>query len=177
MSQPELEHLFQLFPPAEYLQSFEFVAGDRVPEPYQGLLVHDYHMTVTVEAYHGRLVDVQVLEEKAEGHHYARKILLALQGSGQVVQFGLMRIDLDCCRPRVREEILSRQTPLGRVLIKHNVLRRVEATGFLRIVPAQAMMMWFGIAEPLPTYGRTARIHFDDQPAVEVFEVVAPERG
>ena len=47
-------------------------------------------MTVTVEAHHGSLVDVKVLERKRDGDSYARKILLAKQTDGRIVQFGLV---------------------------------------------------------------------------------------
>jgi hypothetical protein len=76
---------------------------------------------------------------------------------------------------KVRREILSRQTPLGRVLIQNNVLRRIEPTAFLRVTPGPAMVKWFGLDRPRPTYGRLAMIHCDDQPAVELLEIVAPE--
>ena len=171
---PNLPNLFALFPPADYLQSFDFVAPGDVPEPYRGLLVHEHHMTVTVEAHHGDLVDVQVLAEHLEGDTYARKILLALKKSKKVVQFGLMQIHLQYCSQAVREEILSKRTPLGRILIEHNVLRRIEPTAFLRIVPGRDMMTWFALDEPTPTYGRLALIHCDNKPAVELLEIVSP---
>ena len=75
----------------------------------------------------------------------------------------------------MREEILSGQTPLGRILIEHNVLRRIEPTSFLRVMPGAAMMAWFGLAEARTTYGRQAPIHCDNKPAIELVEIVAPE--
>lgn len=172
---PDLGQLLALFPPADYLQQTEFVPAAQVPEPFRHLLVHEHHMTVTVEAHHGDLVDVQVLDHKLTGDSYARKILLSLQKSKKVVQFGLVRVRLEFCSPEVRAEILSRQTPLGRILIQHNVLRRIEPTAYLRIVPGPAMMGWFGVDSPKPTYGRLAYIHCDGQPAIELLEIVAPE--
>jgi hypothetical protein len=172
---PELRTLLDLFPPNDFLDHSELVPADQVPSPYSSLLVHEHHMTVTVEAHHGCLVDVRVLEERRVGESYARKILLALQGSGRVVQFGIMRIRLDLCSQAVRQEILARTTPLGRILIQHNVLRRIEPTAFLRVLPGPAMMQWFGLDKPQLTYGRLALIHCNDQPAVELLEIVAPE--
>lgn len=171
-----LHDLFALFPSESYLQQYEFVRADDVPEPYRRLLVHEHHMTVTVEAHHGRLVDVRVLDKKIEGDSYARKILLALEGTGRIVQFGLVRIHLNYCSAPVRAAILSEKTPLGRILIEHDVLRRIEPTGFLRIVPGPDMMRWFGLSHPETTYGRTALIHCDGRPAVELLEIVAPEK-
>jgi hypothetical protein len=74
----------------------------------------------------------------------------------------------------VRAAIEAEDTPLGRILIEHNVLRRIEPTGFVRALPGPALTAWFGVQQPLPTYGRLAYIHCDNQPAVELLEVVAP---
>jgi chorismate-pyruvate lyase len=172
---PKLQTLFALFPPRGELPECELVPADEVPQPYHDLLVHEHHMTVTVEAHHGDRVDVRILARRQDGDSYARKILLALQGSGRVVQFGIMRIHLQYCRPEVRDEILAGQTPLGRILIEHDVLRRIEPTAYLRVIPGRAMMEWFGLDRPRPTYGRLALIHCDGQPAVELLEIVAPE--
>jgi hypothetical protein len=67
------------------------------------------------------------------------------------------------------------KTPVGRILIQHNVLRRIEPTAFLRIRGGPAQMAWFGLSEPHTLYGRLAFIHCDGKPAVELLEIVAPE--
>jgi chorismate-pyruvate lyase len=172
---PDLHTLFQLFPPSSYLRDFDVVPADWIPDPYRMLLVHEHHMTVTVEAHHGSLVDVKVLEKKRDGNSYSRKILLALQSDGRIVQFGLVRIWLHFCSPEVRAEILAEKTPIGRILINHNVLRRIEPTEFLRVTPGPDLTQWFGLSKPETTYGRLAIIHCDGQPAVELLEIVAPE--
>lgn len=172
---PDLQTLIALFAAADELPEYELVAPHDVPPPYQGLLVHEHHMTVTVEAYHGSLVDVRVLARRHEGDIYARKILLALQSNGRVVQFGIARVNLRYCSPAVRAEILAARTPLGRILIQHNVLRRIEPTAFLRVLPGPAMMEWFALRQRQPTYGRLAYIHCDGKPAIELLEIVAPE--
>ena len=89
--------LFTLFPPTGYLANLESVPADRIPPPYHDLLVHPYHMTVTVEAHHGDNVDVKVLEHIRGNDFYARKILLVTQKERRVVQFGLVRIMLQFC--------------------------------------------------------------------------------
>lgn len=171
---PKLSDFFPQFSPADWLRAYEIIAAEQVPEPYHKLLVHEHHMTVTVEEHHGSLVDVRVLERMHEGDAYARKILLALQSTGRIVQFGLVRIHFQYCSEAVRDEIIAAKTPLGRILIEHNVLRRIEPTAFLRILPGPALAEWFGMKSPQPVYGRLALIHCDDQPAVELLEVVAP---
>ncbi len=171
---PDLSALFALFPPADDLPEYEIISGEDMPEPYRGLLVHEHHMTVTVEAYYRDLVDVRILARRQEGDSYARKILLALQKTGRVVQFGIVRIDLGLCSPAVREAIVAGKTPVGRVLIENNVLRRIEPTAFLRLAGKAPQLRWFGLTEPQTLYGRLALIHCDGRPAVELLEIVAP---
>ncbi len=170
-----VEDLFAPFGPPDDLPEYAFVPPDAVPPPYRDLLVHNHHMTVTVESFHGDLVDVRILARKLEGDSYTRKIMLTLQGTGRVVQFGIARVHLDYCSAPVREAIVTGRTPLGRILIQHNVLRVVQPTGFLRVAAGPAVARWFGLAEPRPTYGRLAVIYCDGKEAIEVLEIVAPE--
>jgi chorismate-pyruvate lyase len=170
-----VEELFAPFAPADDLPEYHFVLPHAVPPPYHDLLVHSHHMTVTVEAHHGDLVNVRILDRRLDGDFYTRKILLVLQGSGRVVQFGVARVYLNYCSRPVRETIVAGQTPLGRILIQHNVLRVVEPTAFLRIPAQPAVAKWFGLSEPRATYGRLAVIYCDGKEAIEVLEIVAPE--
>lgn len=172
---PDLRSLFALFPAADDMPEYEFVTADEVPSPYQELLVHPHHMTVTVERHHGDLVDVRILARRHEGDQYARKILLTLQGNGKVVQFGIVRIHLQFCSPAVAEELVAGRTPVGRILIQHDVLRKIIPTAFLRVLPGPATTKWFNLEQPQITYGRLAYIHCDGQPAIELLEIVAPE--
>ena len=52
---------------------------------------------------------------------------------------------------------------------------RIEPTGFLRVLPGPELTHRFGLDRPVTTYGRLAYIHCDEQPAIELLEVVAPE--
>jgi hypothetical protein len=174
MSGPTVESLVALFPGVDTALDYEVVPGDEVPEPYHGLLVHEHHMTVTVEAYHGGPVDVRILARRLDGPIYARKILLVHRATGQVVQFGIPRLDLDQTSPAVREDILAGQTPLGRVLIEHDVLRQIEPVAYLRVRLGPAQLAWFGRAGADVTFGRLAVIHFNGEPVVQVLEIVAP---
>ncbi|GIW81543.1 MAG: hypothetical protein KatS3mg105_3350 [Gemmatales bacterium] len=173
-TRPDMGMLFRFFPQTDDIAEFELLPGDDVPEPYHGLLVHEHHMTVTVEKFYGDLVDVHIIAKHHDNDDYARKILLSLQKTGQVVQYGIMRILFRYCSDIVRDEIVAGRTPLGRILIQHDVLRRIEPTHFLRVVPGKDMMNWFNLCEPKTTYGRLAYIHCNEQPAVELLEILAP---
>ncbi len=177
---PELPELYRLFRADIPLPEYALITPDQMPEPYRGLLVHNHHMTVTVEAFYGSPVNVHVLERRRVGDTYARKILLELQSDGRVVQFGVPRIHLNFCSEPVRAAILEEKTPLGRILITHDVLRRIEPTAYFRITPGPRLTKWFGLDRPQTTYGRLGIIHCDEQPAIELLEILAPipgERG
>jgi chorismate-pyruvate lyase len=145
-----------------------------MPEPYRGLLAHDEHMTVTVEAYYGVPVDVRVLEAGREDEFYHRRIVLTLHGTNRIVQYGLVRINLGFCSEPVRAAILKQNTPLGRILIEHNVLRRVEPTAFLHVEPGPTLIETMALSASESLYGRTGVIFCNDQPAIAVLELLAP---
>jgi chorismate-pyruvate lyase len=160
--------------PGELGQFVERPAAE-LPAVYQKLLAHNHHMTVTVERHHGSLVDVKVLERRISDEHYARKILLTRQADGRVVQFGIVRLNLAYLDEAVRREIEAQQTPLGRILIQHNVLREVELFKLLEVRPGPDLCRLFGMTPSQRTYGRTALIHCNGEPAVELLEIVTPE--
>src|SRR2546423_273762 len=113
---PRLRDLYLFVRPNGTPPEYEVISPEEMPQPYRDLLVHSHHMTVTVEAHHGDLVDVRILARKLEGDSYTRKIVLALQNTGRVVQFGIARVHLDYCSDAVREAIVAGRTPLGRIL-------------------------------------------------------------
>jgi chorismate-pyruvate lyase len=159
------------FASLDALGEFAPVEAADMPEDYQILLAHDDHMTVTVEAYHGCLVDVRVLREHRDGDLYSRSSVLVCQSTGRVVQFGIMRINLARLAPTVQNEIVSRDTPLGRVLIRHNVLRHVELQQLWQIQPAAYLRDQLQLADAAPIFGRSARIVVEGRPAVELLEI------
>ena len=170
---PTLDSLFALFPTTPDVPTAEPVEADELPDPYHGLLAHTDHMTVTVEQFYGRPVGVKVLACARDGDEYARQIVLAVPG-GRVVQFGLVRIDLGVCPPPVRDAILEGRTPLGRVLIEHDMLRRIEPAGYLRVTPGETLGGWLGCPAGAVTFGRLGVIYTGDRPAIEVLEILTP---
>jgi chorismate-pyruvate lyase len=171
---PQLIDLYRLFDADAELPAYRSVSESTMPEPYRRLLAHPYHMTVTVEEHYGGPVEVRVLDRRQDRDSYARKILLTLAASGQVVQFGIVRIRLNLCAEPVRAAILTEQVPLGRILIEHGVLRRIEPTAYLRISANAELSNHFALSQPTDLWGRLALIHCDDQPAIELLEVLAP---
>ena len=157
------------------LGHFEQVEGSLVPSVYRSLLGHTNHMTVTVESHHSDKVEVEVLRSDFVGEHYRREILLKTHCSQRVVQYGIVRLNTKYLSDKPRNEILEQRKPLGRVLIEHDVLRKIELFDLLRVECGQVLAKVFGVAPGSVTYGRTALIYCDHEPAIELLEVVRPE--
>lgn len=151
---------------------FQAVEADLVPEPQLSLLNHDSHMTVTVEKFHDSPVDVKVLQEKSGADTYAREICLLRQTDGAVVQYGIVRICFRHLTGEVETAIRQKASPLGRILIDHDVLRKVKLLSLYRVEPAAPMLEAIGTDQSGELYGRTAIIFCDNEPAIELLEVV-----
>ena len=135
-------------------------------------------MTVTLEKRHGQPVSLEVLDVRhlPEKNDYARKLVLHAGDDGPVVMVGVMRLWLDHTSEAVRRDVTEARTPLGRILIEHGVLRRVEALAYLKVSLGGVFGELFnspGTADF--TYGRIAVIFVDEEPAIELLEIVSPD--
>ena len=172
---PDLDDLVRIFyADAQQLGVFAPMEPGELPSSYELLLDHNDHMTVTVESFHDSPVDVEVLEAKLQRPYYSRKILLRRHSDSKVVQFGIVRLDFRYLEEHVQQEILAQQTPLGRVLIKHNVLRNVELVRLWKVQAGPDLADCLGISVGATVFGRTALIHCNGEPAVELLEIVVP---
>lgn len=180
-SQVEIKELLNQFydQPVGHAELGEFSSLDFVPAPYDSLLDHNAHMTVTVESHYGESVDVVVhrcqTNTEANGKQwYAREITLVTSQSKRIVQYGIVRLNIAALAPEVWQQIESQQIPLGRVLIQHNVLREVQLCGLWQVKagPSLAKRMSLNVGDRL--YGRTALIYCDGAPAIELLEIVTP---
>jgi len=150
----------------------QIVQPENIPHPEDDLLVHHDHMTVVLERHHGHRVQVHVLEERLEGDYYRRKISLTTEGTDKVVELGVVRLNLKFMPEEVSREIREKKTPLGAILIKHKVHRRVKPRYFLRVQPGSAVLKLFGTDVSEPVYGRLGTIYCDKQPCIELLEIV-----
>lgn len=188
----------EFYASVETLGRFEQVP--QVPAPFDQLLDHNHHMTVTVEAYHGDEVDVVVHRSRSsldngdsvwqnsphlpEGKRlaiaeatvsYSREITLRTHHGGNTVQYGIVRLNPARLQRQVWMEIASGRTPLGRVLIQHNVLRSVELCRLWKVTAGVGLAQSLGGETGQTFYGRTALIRCDNQPAIELLEIVVQE--
>jgi chorismate-pyruvate lyase len=132
-------------------------------------------MTVTLERFHESPVALEVLRSERRDACYVRKIVLRRARDQQVVLFGVVRLNLRLLPPPVVEEIKNESTPLGHVLIRHQVLREVERLAAWHVRPGPELKALFGPGCSDPLYGRTAIIHCNGEPAIELLEIVVAD--
>lgn len=171
-----LDHLASDFFGPQLVEQAVVVAPADVPPPFRDLLVHNEHMTTSLEKFHGAPVQLEVIEDRLEGDLYQRKILLSIAGTAHVVEVGAVRIHVHHTSPQVREEILRRERPLGEILIRHNVLRRIEPKWFYKFNGPSTIAAAFDRPLAGPLFGRVGIIHCDSEPAIELLEVVSNDR-
>lgn len=171
--QVDLAELVDLFyDQVSSVGEFTEVAAEEIPSATRELLDHEQHMTVTVEKFHCCPVEVNVLRSEAEGDWYAREIILRRSSDQEIVQYGIVRLNLTLLAESVRQEILAAKKPLGRVLIEHDVLRSVRLLSLQKIAAGPVLRRLFGLSPGDICYGRTAIIYCDQQPAIQLLEVV-----
>jgi len=168
-----LSNLCEPFVHGRFAPEFSVVQPEGIPHPEDELLVHHDHMTIVLQRHHGAPVRVRVLEEHLDGGVYTRKIALAPSGSDKVVEWGICRLDLRYIPEEVKREILAKQLPLGAVLIEHDVHRRVKPRYFLKLPESSAILNLFDAPQNTePVYGRLGTIYCDDEPCIELLEIV-----
>ena len=153
----------------------EVLSADDLDDVYRELLAHTHHMTVTLEERYDKPVFLEVLNVRHAGDSYARKLILRSGNDGPVVLAGIMRFRLECVDQKIRDQIVSAETPLGRILIENRVLRKIETIAFLRFPLENSFGELLGSTGEEPfTYGRLAIIFCDGAPAVELLELIPP---
>jgi hypothetical protein len=148
------------------------IQPNEIPHPIDALLVHHEHMTEVLRRHYGREVEVHVLDERLDGNLYTRKVSLTPEGGGPVVEWGVMRLDLQYVSDAVRNEILAKQAPLGAILIRHDVHRRIKPRWFLRFPERGPLLNFFADSSDRAMYGRIGTIYCDGKPAIDLLEIV-----
>ena len=71
----------------------------------------------------------------------------------------------------VRDEIRAKRAPLGDILIRHNVLRRISPRWYFRFPGHTPVAQAFGETGG-DVYGRVGTIYCNEEPAIDLLEVV-----
>lgn len=160
-----------LFDQLDQLTAARRIEPEALPEPARALLVHREHMTAVLERHFRAPVDLRVLRELRGERYYARRIELTLRSTAQLVEVGAVWIDMRRLPPPAAAEVLSKHAPLGDILIRHNVLRRISPRWYFEFDAQTEIARAFGGTAPV--YGRVGTIYCDDEPAIELLEVVS----
>ena len=154
----------------------EPVLAANLPPALRDLLVHNEHMTSKLEAYHRAQPVLRMLHERRDGNLYGRNIELVVPHE-HVVEFGIVRIDLNYTPDAVREQILEKTIPLGDILVQGNVLRRIEPRWYFTFSPDSALAAHFPHHAGDLLAGRVGVIFCDGEPAIELLEVVTATKA
>lgn len=133
-------------------------------------------MTRTLVEHYGVPVDLHILQRYADERVYTRKILLTLQETDHVVEYGVARVNLNALSKPVETAILAEHAPLGSILINHNILRRIQPRWYVRFPLGSAVLAWFDCQKAGPLYGRITTIYCNKEPAIELLEIVTAIR-
>ncbi len=175
MDQPDvdLRGLLSTFGDDGELARFVQVDGPSVPQPFNRLLVHDQHMTVTLEAYHRGPVHLSVHDSVLRNDGYVRKITLHARPDGPAILLGIMKFDFRYCSAATREEVVAGQTPLGRILIAHDVLRHLTGGPYYGVAPGSSRILGLDVDLPADCHARLAHINCNGGHAVQVLEIIS----
>ena len=157
------------------LPHIEQISGDKVPEPYKSLLVHNNDMTPTLEKFHGSRIHLKILKSELRNGFYFREVILHLDGSNKPVEFGANKILLARFPEAARKLILEERVPLGTILKTRAIGHRTEAKTFLRVESDSIINAAFGLKSPTILYGRKAVIaDMKGEPLSEIVEILPP---
>lgn len=168
--------LSEFFHPGEPIPLAEQeVQGQRMPEPYRSLLVHDTDMTSTLEAFHGESLTLRLLEVQRRDEDLFRQVVLVGETSGRGVEFGAIRIDLTRFEPQPRQEIVEGRRPLGSILARHRVAYTSRPRLFFHLDADVRVAELLGLSETGRLYGRQ-NVLWDPSgvPLAEVVEILPP---
>ena len=164
-----LNSLFTFFSNENLL--YELLPGEKVPAPYKSLLVHDNHMTTTLEKFYGQPIQVEVKKQQVTGSLYERCSLLWLPQVG-VVEIGIVQMDLSFFSSGIREEILHGEKPLGKILIDHKEPRDVRVENYFKLQTCTSLEKAFSISSVF-FYGRATTISC--KAPIKVAEIIRPQ--
>lgn len=153
----------------------EQLPGETMPEPYRTLLVHQNDMTPTLEKFHKDQIHIKALSRNQRNGFYFREVVLQLDGSGQSVEFGAIKIMLDLFPAEARQLILAEREPLGHILASCNVVHSSRPKAYLRIQSDDFINRALKLEGEHTLYGRRNTL-FDpvDRPLAEIVEILPP---
>lgn len=160
------------------LPRIESIPGDEMPEPFRTLLVHQNDMTPTLEQFHGRDIHIKALRTRRENGFYFREVILVLNDTLEVVEFGAIKIDLKRFAPEPARLVLEEKLPLGHILHQFQIRHTSEPTAYLKIGSDDFINESLNLSRQHTLYGRRNTLWTPDRkPLAEIVEILPPEKS
>jgi len=140
--------------PSLSADSIQWIEGSDMPLPYRDLLVHKKDMTSTLANFHGSKIGLEVLKVETDGGGYVREVILFAESTGNPVEYGAIRIQLDAFKAEEREAIVAGKEPLGSILNRMHCDYHSRPRGFFSIQAPVVCQERFGCSEGETLYGR-----------------------
>lgn len=149
--------------------------GAEIPQPYRSLLVHNDDMTPTLKRFYQQTIHITVLRRHKENGFYFREVVLVLDDTFDRIEFGAIKIDLNCFQAEVTKEILRERLPLGHILAVHGVEHTSEPTAFLKIQSDDLISEALHLSRSQTLYGRRNTLWTPERkPLAEIVEILPP---
>jgi chorismate-pyruvate lyase len=157
------------------LPSLREVAGEEMPQPYKGLLVHSADMTPTLEAFYRQPISLSVLTREQQDYTYLREVVLKSANDSQPVEYGVIRICLNHLPAPARVCVLEEQRPLGNILQREDIAHLSWPQAFFQVQADSHLAHVLYLARPGTLYGRrNVLLDGSRRLLAEVIEILAP---
>jgi chorismate-pyruvate lyase len=141
------------------LPPIQRIEGLTLPQPQRQLLVHNYDMTPTLEAFYRQTIHIRVLGRRRVGGEYHREVVLHLDETEEPVEFGANRILLRHFPEEAQRLILLEREPLGHILRDFGVTHTCEPNAFLKVASDALINQALGLRGVHVLYGRHNRLY------------------
>jgi len=154
------------------------IEGADVPEPYCGLLFHQRDMTPTLAAAWQANIQLRLVRKELRGDVYSREIVLEVEGGGQPVVFGAIRIYLDHFPTQARRLVLEGKRPLGTILQTEAIVHSSRPEAYIQVVSDVVINEALRLDGERVLYGRRNVIwNASRHPLAQVVEILPPWSG
>ena len=178
MVHPDILYPLSMFRRARKIPSLEYdtIDGERVPEPYRNLLVHQGDMTSRLEQFHADRIQVRKLTSSSDGQSYFREVVLYTVTKSSPVEYGGIEVILSNLPEEIRKEVLEAKSPLGGILNAYRLSYSSSPLAYLTVSADEAIKAALSLGEePMTLYGRSNRItDHAGQELARIVEILPP---
>ncbi len=146
-----------------------------MPEPCRSLLVHNRDMTGTLERFFESPIHIEPLLVRRDGDDLCREVVLVAASNGKTrrVEAGAIRIRLAAFPEAARCAVLESRTPLGAILVEHEIPFQSHPRGYFRTTTNDFLRQAFPDDPDGTHYGRHNVLSLSDGTVLaEVVEIL-----